>query len=171
MARSEWLVTTVWKTWRGFRRLTASEKRVVLEAAALLAITWIGLRLAGFRRWKNWMEHSAVPAAPASVAADIPAGSPCKRPFGEATSLARLEDAAARHFPIRTNCLENSFALYWLLHRHDVPATLRMGARKIDGRLEAHAWLESKGIVLGNSDHLPFVPFDGPNASMESQIH
>lgn len=150
----------MWKTWRGFWRLSASRKYIVMDAAVLLAVTWIGLRLVGFRRWKDWMERSAVVAVP--------------RPgdtFGEATLLARLEEAVARHLPFRTNCLENSFALYWLLRRNNVPATLRIGARKIDGRLEAHAWLESQGIVLGNSDHIPFVPFDSLNATLESQNH
>ena len=162
---------TALKTWRGFRRLKTSEKKIVLEAGTLLAVTWVGLRLAGFRRWKNWMEHLKPMAV--AEAANIPEGSSRQYLSDAAASFARLEAAGARHFPIRTNCLENSFALYWLLRRHHIPATLRMGARKMDGRLEAHAWVESEGIVLDNtlSDHLPFVPFDGRDPSMESQIH
>lgn len=155
------VVKTVWKTWRGFLRLTVLQKGVVLEATALLTITWTGLRLAGFRRWKYWMANSAVPPAAITDTSVV---------FDEAASLMRIQQAVARHFPLPTNCLENSFALHWLLRRHEIPATLRIGARKIDGRLEAHAWLEFKGTVLANGDHLPFVPFDGLNASMESQI-
>lgn len=150
----------MWKTWRAFWRLSASRKYIAMDAAVLLLITWIGLRLVGFRRWKDWLERSAVSAAPGSADTS-----------GAAISLARLEETVARHLPFRTNCLENSFALYWLLRRNHVPAKLRIGARKIDARLEAHAWLESQGIVLGNTDHLPFVPFDGLNATMESRNH
>lgn len=139
-----------------------------MDAAVLLMFTWIGLRLAGFRRWKNWMDRSAVVAAPVADAS----GELTSESFvGDAISLARLGESVARHFPFRTTCLENSFALYWLLRRNHIPATLRIGARKIDGRLEAHAWLESQGIVLGNSDHLPFIPFNRLNATMESQNH
>jgi hypothetical protein len=160
-------VTTVLKTWRSFRRLTGPEKRVALEAAALLSLTWMGIRVAGYRRWKHWIESSRVGLLVRGIAAEWN----CKGSLEKAVRLARLRDAAARHLPVEINCLENSLALYWLLRRHEIPASLRMGARKIDSRLEAHAWLECEGAVVGDNDHLRFAPFDGLNAPLESQIH
>lgn len=162
---------TVLKTWHGFRRRKTSEKKIVAEAAVLLAVTWVGLRLAGFRRWKNWSEHLHPTAVAPAV--DIFRGSSPKCLLDVAASFARLVGATARHFPVRTNCLENSFALYWLLRRHQIPATLRMGARKTNDRFEAHAWVETGGVILGDAsgDQLPFVPFHGRDPSMESQTH
>lgn len=163
-------MTTVLKTWRSFRRLTTPEKFVVLEAATLLAITWLGLRLAGFRRWKIWIERSETAPALLHAAEAMGASSSSKANPKGAACYARLLNAAARHFPVRTNCLENALALYWLMRRHRIPAALRMGARKVDGRLEAHAWLEAEGIILDDSDPVSFVPFSGRNVSIESQI-
>ena len=48
--------------------------------------------------------------------------------------------------------------------RRGIAAELRVGARKDAGRFEAHAWVESSGVVLNDTSesHLHFVPFDGP---------
>ena len=143
---------------------------MVLEAGTLLAITWIGLRLAGFRRWKNWLERSEMAPAVQYTGEAMGTRSPLSANPTGAAWYARLSNAAARHFPVRTNCLENSFALYWLTQRHHIPATLRIGARKVEGRLEAHAWLEAEGIILDDSDPVQFVPFKGRSVSIESRI-
>jgi Transglutaminase-like superfamily len=155
------------KTWRGFWRLSASEKSIVLEAMALLAMTFLGLRLVGFLRWKKWMTHLG------HCVDEMPARSSQQAPATFAISAARLETAVARHFPVVTNCLDNSMALHWLLRRHGIPADLRIGARKLSHHLEAHAWVEFQGAVLGGApdDHLSFVPFAGRNTSMKSSVH
>jgi hypothetical protein len=49
--------------WRRFWRLSGFERVVVLEAAAGITITCLGLRLAGFRRWKAIAERFARAAA------------------------------------------------------------------------------------------------------------
>lgn len=152
------------KTWRGFWRLSGYSRRVVLEAAAALVATWVGLRLAGFRRWKAalaWL-------APGTTA---PAGAMTPGLLDSAREIARLEQAAARHLFFRANCLEQSLTLWWLLQRRGIAAELRIGARKEAGRFEAHAWVEFGGAVLNDAgeEHLHFVPFDGPVTSMETQ--
>jgi Transglutaminase-like superfamily len=152
------------QTWRGFWRLSGYARGIALEAAATLAATWVGLRLAGFRRWKAVLVRLA-PGAVAPAAAMTPAL------VDSAREIARLEHAAARHLFFRASCLEESLTLWWLLRRRGIAAELRIGARKEAGRFEAHAWLEFDGEVLNDAGekHPHFVPFDGPITSMESQ--
>jgi len=154
------------ETWRRFWSLSAYSRGVVLEAAAALGVTWIALRLAGFRRWKGLLDRLGPEPVSYKNATD-PAL------IGAAQAIARLEQAAARHVFFRSNCLEQSLVLCWLLQRRGISADLRVGARKQDGRFEAHAWVESGGMALNDTgeEHLHFVPFDGPIGSMETQIH
>jgi hypothetical protein len=154
------------EAWRGFLRLPACERRIVLAAAAGLAATWLGLRLAGFRRWQQALKWLApVRAAhPDETGAEV---------AERAKEIARLEAAAARNFPWRTNCLEESLVLEWLLRRRGIPATLRIGGRKDAERFEAHAWVDLDGENLSDTDagHIHFVPFEGSVASLETQTH
>lgn len=154
------------KTWRGFRRLNGFERGIALEAAAALAVTWAGLRLAGFRRWKTVVTWLAPKPTPISSARDAEL-------LDSARVVARLEESVARHLFFRTNCLERSLVLWWLLRVRGISADLRIGARKEADRFEAHAWVEFGGEVLssGNDAHLHFVPFEGPLISMETQGH
>lgn len=60
--------------------------------------------------------------------------------------------------------------LWWLLRRRQIAAELRIGARKLEGQFEAHAWVEYAGAMLGDLgvDHLHFSPFDGPITPLET---
>ncbi|HYL45401.1 MAG TPA: lasso peptide biosynthesis B2 protein [Candidatus Limnocylindrales bacterium] len=150
--------------WRKFNRLSGGERSVALEAAGALLATWLGLRLLGFRHWKNFLARllPAKIASPGRAHSDIAVS---------ARRISQLEMAAALNIPLRTNCLEQSLVLWWLLERRGIAAELRIGARKDAGHLEAHAWVELDGQVLNEpaEEHLHFVPFDGPIASWETQ--
>jgi hypothetical protein len=152
--------------WRKFWSLSGFERGAVLEAAAGLTTTWLGLRLAGFRRWKAIAERVARAAAPKS-------GADGDAKAGAGRDIARMAAAAAHYLPFRTNCLEQSLVLWWLLQRRGIAADLRIGARKEADRFEAHAWVEFEGGVVGGAseEHLHFVPFEGSVASMEAQTH
>lgn len=151
------------KTWQGFWRLTGFERGVALEAATALTVTWVGLRLAGFRRWKSFLAWLAPGTSP--VASMQAAGL-----LQSACDMAKMQAAAARHLMFRPNCLEQSLVLWWLLRVRGISADLRVGARKEAGRFEAHAWVEFGGTVLSgeNDAHLHFVPFDAPLISVET---
>jgi transglutaminase superfamily protein len=140
-------------SWQTFSRLTAYERRISLEAAMGLMSTWVGLRLAGFRRWKSALEWT-VPHNLEVATANL---SP-----NEVGNIVRMEAAAARNLFFSTNCLEQSLVLWWLLRRRGIAADLRIGARKAANRFEAHAWVECSGTVWnsGGEDHLHFVPFE-----------
>jgi hypothetical protein len=150
--------------WNRFWRLSGFERGVVIEATGALFATWLGLRLAGFRRWKRvlaWLSPSANEIAPLQGAS----------PKESAQVIARMEAAAARNLFFSTNCLEQSLVLWWLLRRLGIAAELRIGARKEVGRFEAHAWVEADSVVLNDAGagHRHFVPFDGPISTMEAR--
>ena len=87
----------------------------------------------------------------------------------QARALARWRSVAARHLFIRTNCLEQSTALWFVLRRHGIAAEIRFGARKQAERLEAHAWVECMNVALDEDQgvHVHFRPFEGA-AAIES---
>ena len=152
------------ETWRRFRRLSGFERTIALNAALAHSFTLVGLRLAGFRRWKNvldrWSRMNSNDSTP-NPAADA----------NSVREIARLQAATARRLPFRTNCLEQSLVLCWLLRRSGISADLRIGARKEADRFEAHAWVEVAGraVDAGNEEHLHFVPLKASMNSMETQ--
>ena len=152
------------ETWRRFRNLSAHSRGLVLEAAVALTATWIGLRVVGFGRWRralDWLVPGTVKRASA--------GDPVA--LGSALAVARFEQSAARHLFLRTNCLEQSLVLCWLLQKRGIAAVLRIGARKEQGRFEAHAWVELEGTVLNDAQeqHRHFAPFDRSVTTMETE--
>jgi len=154
--------------WHRFWRLSGYERGVVLEAAGGLLATWLGLRLAGFRRWKNVL--AALAPSPNTTARQANASQPSQR--DAAQTIARMAAAATRNFFFNTNCLEQSLVLWWLLRRRGIAAELRIGARKEFERFEAHAWVEADSAVLNDAtaEHRHFVPFDGPITPLEARI-
>jgi hypothetical protein len=154
--------------WHRFWRLSDYERGVVLEAAGGLLATWVGLRLAGFHRWKNVL--AALAPSPNTTARQADASQPSQP--DAAQTVARMAAAAARNFFFNTNCLEQSLVLWWLLRRRGIAAELRIGARKEFDRFEAHAWVEVNSAVLNDAtaEHRHFVPFDGPITPLEARI-
>jgi hypothetical protein len=65
--------------------------------------------------------------------------------------LVSLVDVAARHHLRPMTCLPRSLALKALLRRQGVEADLRIGVRRDDGRLLAHAWIEQAGAPIGEA--------------------
>lgn len=151
--------------WKRFRRLSAFERGIVLEATGGLLATRIGLRLIGFRRWERVL---AVFAPPANTTVPVQSASV----QDSALLIARMQQSAARNLFFRANCLEQSLVLWWLLQRRGIDAALRIGARKDSERFEAHAWVELNSQVLNDAsaEHRHFVPFERPLLSMEARI-
>jgi len=149
---------------RKFRLLTGFEQLVVLESITGLMATRVGLRLLGFQRWKNmiaWLTRKKSWRATSVALEDV------------AAKIATIEEATTHRLPFKTNCLEQSLALLWLLRKRGIVADLRIGARKESNRFEAHAWVELEGAVLNDAGeaHRHFVPFEGLVTSLEMQTH
>jgi len=150
--------------WRKFWRLSGYQRGIALEAAGGLLATSLGLRLAGFRRWKSVLAWLA-PSANTTMRRQ----STSQREPAEL--IARMAAAAARNVFFGTNCLEQSLVLWSLLRRRGISAELLIGARKEFERFEAHAWVEVDSVVLNDAsaEHLHFIPFDGPISPLEAR--
>jgi len=123
----------------------------------------MGLRIFGFRRWKTLLERCASAAQRRAPSAD-----PERLP--EAAHVTRLLSSAARHFFLRTNCLEQAMTLYFLLRRRGIAAELHLGARKRSAGLEAHAWVAYRNLPLNedHGEHRHFLPFESVNPYLET---
>ncbi len=69
----------------------------------------------------------------------------------EVTRLATLADMAARVTHGQGSCLTRSLLLFWLLKARGEPVELLIGVNKETAALQAHAWIETQGRVLGDS--------------------
>jgi hypothetical protein len=147
--------------WRRFLRLTGFERGVVFEAVAELPVMWAAVRLAGVHVCKAALAQPTGARHPISDSITLEA----------AQRIARLQAiTAATLFPGMT-CLEQSLVLFWMLHRRGMNPQFRIGARKDEGRFEAHAWVEMNGTVLDGrgAEHLHFAPFKHLSSSVEAQ--
>lgn len=158
------VLKTHMEVWRRFRALSGSAKRLVFAAAVALTTTWVGLRLLGFRRWKGLIV--SLTRDPISNLSVIDVGL-----ADSARAVAHIEHTVARHLFFKTNCLERSLALWWLLRKRGIAAEVRIGVRKNEKRLEAHAWVDFGGVVLNDDGdtHVHFSPFERSITAMETQ--
>jgi len=79
----------------------------------------------------------------------------------QAAQAARWVDAVYRRLPFSPTCLTRGLVLAQVLRWRGVPCRLRVGVRKQDGRLEAHAWVECDGQALAETgDHRHFAALE-----------
>lgn len=149
----------VWRDrWRALQRLTGSERRSAVAALGALILVRLTLAALGFRRTQALLSRHA------EVARGTAPAPPPDRPAAE--RIVRAVDRAAGCGPgfLRPSCLPRSLTLWWLLRRAGQPAELRIGVRRAADRLEAHAWVELEGRVLGDLPDVQdrFRAFEGP---------
>lgn len=154
-------VRTILQSWKTFWSLNTGERDIAWTAAAGLTATWLGLRVLGFRRWKQLIARQAGFSVEVQAALGSPGIS--------ANRIVKLQAAVVRNLFFKTSCLERSLVLWQLLRRNGFPAELKIGARKETGRFEAHAWVELDGQALNNEnhEHREFVPFDSAVTATE----
>ncbi len=140
---------------RRFQRLSGRDRWLVVQGMVLLPLTALALRLVGFQRCKAALSRLA-PRAETAVAGRSVAS------IEQAQQVARMVQAASRHGLRRANCLEQSLVLWWMLLRRGVPAGLRIGVRKAEGCVNAHAWVELGGVVLNDTEdvHQRYATFE-----------
>lgn len=138
--------------WRKLKKLSRSEFALLVQALLLLPITAFCIKLFGFRR---------LYAAIAKYGQTPYKLVPSKRDIYTIVGIVTL--ASKRSF-YRPNCLQKSLVLWWLLRRQSIESELRIGVRKQDERLEAHAWIECQGYVLNDTNDVArrFLPFAAP---------
>jgi Transglutaminase-like superfamily len=144
----QWPGKFVIAVYRSFTALDRADRRLVLEAAVLIAIAWTGLRLLKFATLRRTLDRFA--GSPASA--------------GSGRSHAALIDrvgwaitAIARRCPAAT-CLVQALAADTILRCRGVACELRIGVRAGDNcarPIEAHAWVDCGGAVaVGAIDDL-----------------
>lgn len=127
--------------------MRGSARADVLQAAAGLLVTRVCLAVSGVRRFTRateWLTRST-PRDGGTGTGDLEA----------ARDLERRVAAAARHSPLKTNCLDRALTLWWLLRWRGIAAGVRFGGRKQNGKFEAHAWVEVGGAALDCTDGEP----------------
>jgi hypothetical protein len=139
--------------WARWRALSARERRETVLAAALIPLAAARLRVAGSHRILSGLGRPLASRSGVDLAA--------------ARQAARAVARAAGHAPYGGTCLSQSIALVWLLRRRGLAAHLRLGARRREGALEAHAWVEHGGVVLNDTPTVAqrFSPFGRPGGS------
>jgi hypothetical protein len=62
----------------------------------------------------------------------------------------------------KDQCLVRSLVLQWMLARRGIASTLRLGVRRENGRMFAHAWVERAGEPVNDSAELvrDYAAFD-----------
>ncbi|MCL1472309.1 lasso peptide biosynthesis B2 protein [Argonema antarcticum] len=146
-------------SWRKLKKLSWSELRLLVRSLMLLPLTAVCIKLFGFRRLyaaiaftkKNWYHLE-----------------PIKK---DIYVITRMVSLASNRGLYRPNCLQKSLVLWWLLRCQGIESDLRIGVRKQDGSLEAHAWVEYEGDVLNDSSDVKerFAPFAGAILPLKEQ--
>jgi hypothetical protein len=152
--------------WRRFKVRSPEDRRLILRATLILPMTEIGLRLFGFRRWKELIEKF-------SLSARLSRALPVSAQNESAVRTVRAVRSAELHGLTKPNCLERSMTLWWMLRREGIEGELHIGARKQGEKFEAHAWVELGGQVL-NDDvevHQHYARFDGLIAAGKADSH
>lgn len=147
-------------TWSRFRALSAADRRLVVEAAAVLVFVRLGVALLPFSALRVLLDRYAR------------AGSPIP-PDAAAPGVSRFTwavAAAASRFPVRMSCLVQALAADAMLRRRGVSCRLRIGVHPRStgsGALKAHAWIEHEGaVVLGALEDLrEYAVLSSPGSS------
>ena len=122
-----------------FLKLKAAEKRVFLRAWGLLWVVSLGLRLVSLAKLHAWMGKG------------LPPEQALENPRQLAWDTWRLVDTAARHHLGKMSCLHQSLVLQRLLAAQGLRVGVIVGARKEQGELLAHAWIEVAGEAIGEA--------------------
>jgi hypothetical protein len=123
-----------------FLSYDARDRLLFVQAWLLLWAVDLALRVAPFRKVRRWIESSG----PKKIILEEQAEAVVRR-------TSDFVDRAARHHLYEMTCLRRSLALQWLLSRHGLETRLQFGVRRENGNLQAHAWLEHEGQVIGET--------------------
>ena len=149
----------MWERLRRFSALERSAQSLFLRAIVLLPLVSLSLRWRGFRETQAVLERFLSTTNP-------------EQNFAEASKrvalIAHTVNVADRHGLVHCSCLAKSLTLWWLLGRQGIASELRIGIRKDNEKLEAHAWIERDGAALNEPEehHRHYAAFDAAFSSM-----
>ncbi len=115
--------------------------------------------LVGFRVGLALMPFPMVVSALKRIAR-TPANAPEDQ--DSANHIVNAVKSMSRAIPGCRSCLTQSLTAKTLLSRAGFQALLRIGVARLDGRVQAHAWVESQGeILIGGEEAGNFTPLAG----------
>lgn len=147
---------------RRFRALEQPAQRLFLRAFVLLHVVGLSLKFRGFDATRSALLKKLSHATPQ---ADLDS-------LNKRIALtAHMVNVADRHGLVHPSCLVKSLTLWWLLGRQGITSELRVGVRKKDGNLEAHAWVERERMALNEPEerHHHYAAFDAALASLPEE--
>ena len=144
------LPNRVFGQWRRAAKLASlgfNDWCVLAEAIVTLAVLQAGSHVVEFPRLLSWATRTPGVVLAGTTREDI------QRVTWLLGLCGRLT---------RTRCLTQCLALVRLLSRRGVVSELRIGVRRENDRLHAHAWVELMGEVLNDKQHClqSFAAFD-----------
>jgi hypothetical protein len=144
----------MWDRFRRFSAMDPEARKLFLRAAALLPFVGMSLQTRGYKKTQSWLQKRL-------ESRKVVALSPVSPP-DLVRKTCRMVRAAEHHGLMRTTCLEESLALWYLLGRQNISSSIRIGVRTQAGKFEAHAWVEYQGEALNQPEelHRHYAPFD-----------
>ncbi len=139
-----------------FLRLPVRDRLLIAEAVLSVAAVRLALIFLRFCDLLFWLEKASVQFRARSSAERPPSG-----------RIIWAIQAASKWVPNANSCLPRALAARFLLARWGYPAELSIGVAKDgDGKLEAHAWVESLGeVVIGEAQPGYFIPLAAQEAA------
>jgi hypothetical protein len=127
-----------------FKRLSRKERGLFLQAVLLLPAIHFALLLLGYSRLLGVMEK-LVPVKPIETAPSD------AQVLQRAQEISRIVSIAAQYGVYRATCLRKSLLVWGFLRREGMQGRVCFGVRMCARKLEAHAWVEYKGMVVNDS--------------------
>ncbi|MEM8963420.1 MAG: lasso peptide biosynthesis B2 protein [Acidobacteriota bacterium] len=121
--------------------LPAADRWRLVVAIPSTLVVWLALRLIGYRATHRFLARLS---SSSQVAGD--------REIAERWAWAV---AAVRHRLPRAKCLDEALTTWWLLRLRGFAGDLRIGVRRDDARLAAHAWIDLDGEPLSGCGDRP----------------
>ena len=141
----------MWEPLQRYRALDSDAQRLFWRATRLLPWIRVSLRLRGYNPTFSSLQQrlNSLPNAANSSSEPV-------------FKTNRMIRAAVRYSPLHFTCLEESLCLWYLLRKQGISSQLRIGVRKANGKLEAHAWVEYAGEAVNQPEqsHLHYAAFE-----------
>lgn len=121
-----------------FLTLSRTEWALWFESTVLLVVIRLGLCFLPFQTLRRILARWAKATNPSEKNNRVPLN-----------HVIRAVERASRYLPMKGTCLMQALAAQTLLSQAGYPARLSIGVKRDKGRkFEAHAWLESEGVVV-----------------------
>lgn len=144
---------------RKFWRLSSAEKALLTQAFFWVGAIRLGLMMVSFQRILRLTERMV-----SSRRSEDPDHVEPKERGAVVRRIVWAVMVAGRRIVPNRPCLTQALAARVMLQRRGITTTLRIGVKKEEDVLAAHAWLEQDGRIIIGGERSPalYVPFEKP---------